>query len=183
MVHLTQSKTTSKPCCTRAAVQLCITLYTRGGEYHGKYHGVYQDAYHGKYHVAYHGPYQGAYGGAKHVQDRSQEWSIPKLTVAMIPAQLSDSQENNRRMESAKQNKNTTIVSYETSPAEPNFLQTEYRGRQMSIDVHPVCAGVTKRTTTLKRSPQRKDEVSSLRETVRDPAPTTVLMASPPAYH
>ena len=128
--------------------------------------------------------------------------SVPKLTVAMVPAPLSDSQESNLSMSSARdqehyvtrriprtpnfcghtlrdkgklaatshdwktvltnshskahgcQGSGSTLglsrkqlahelregsgaLRDETHPADSNFLQTETRGRKMSIDVHP----------------------------------------------
>ena len=60
--------------------------------------------------------------------------AIPKLTVAKVPAPLSDSQESKLAHELRE---GSGALRDETHPADSNFLQTETRERQMSIDVHP----------------------------------------------
>ena len=65
-------------------------------------------------------------------------------------------------------------------PRTPTFCRLRPEDAKCRSTSSRVCAGVSKRTATLKITATKR-RISSLREAVRDPAPTTVLMVSPPA--
>ena len=95
----------------------------------------------------------------------------------MVPAPLSGSQESNWRMDSARSQEHYVT---RRIPRTPTFCRLRPEDAKCRSTSSRVCAGVSKRTATLSIT-ETKRRVSSLREAVRDPASTTVPMASSPA--
>ena len=74
-------------------------------------------------------------------------FNIPKLTVAMIPAPLSDSQESNWRMNSARDQEHYVT---RRIPRTPTFCRLRPENAKCRSTSTRVCAGVSKRKATLK---------------------------------
>ena len=72
---------------------------------------------------------------------------IPKLTVAMVPAPLSDSQESNWRMNSARDQEHYVT---RRIPRTPTFCRLRPEDARCRSTSTRVCAGVSKRKATLK---------------------------------
>ena len=75
------------------------------------------------------------------------EAHIPKLTVAMVPAPLSDSQESNWRMNSARDQEHYVT---RRIPRTPTFCRLRPEDARCRSTSTRVCAGVSKRKATLK---------------------------------
>ena len=73
--------------------------------------------------------------------------SVPKLTVAMVPAPLSDSQESNLRMSSARDQEHYVT---RRIPRTPTFCRLRPENAKCRSTSTRVCAGVSKRKATLK---------------------------------
>ena len=81
------------------------------------------------------------------ISKNSENFNIPKLTVAMVPAPLSDSQESNWRMNSARDQEHYVT---RRIPRTPTFCRLRPEDARCRSTSTRVCAGVSKRKATLK---------------------------------